>query len=81
MNRLEIAFINVFSPYKVWNKGEILFFETSQGCKDFSPTGLIRLASKNAIISRQLNLGEKKLKPRNTWPALSLEIIRRQKML
>ena len=33
MNKLEIAFINVFSPYKVWNKGEILFFETDNGCR------------------------------------------------
>ena len=32
MNKLEIAFINVFSPYKVWYKGEILFFETDNGC-------------------------------------------------
>ena len=33
MNRLEIAFINVFSPYKVWNRGEVLYFETDKGCR------------------------------------------------
>lgn len=33
MNRLEIAFINVFSPYKVWYRGDILFFETDKGCR------------------------------------------------
>lgn len=33
MNKLEIALINVFSPYKVWNKGEILYFETDNGCR------------------------------------------------
>ena len=33
MNRLEIAFINVFSPYKVWNKGDVLYFETDNGCR------------------------------------------------
>ena len=35
MNSLEIAFINVFSPYKVWNRGDILYFETDNvtgGC-------------------------------------------------
>ena len=33
MNRLEIAFINVFSPYKVWNRGDVLYFETDKGCR------------------------------------------------
>lgn len=33
MNTLEIAFINVFSPYKVWNRGDILYFETDNGCR------------------------------------------------
>jgi len=33
VNKLEIAFINVFSPYKVWNKGEVLFFENDKGCR------------------------------------------------
>ena len=30
MNKLEIVFINVFSPYKVWNKGEIHLFKTAK---------------------------------------------------
>lgn len=33
MNPLEIAYINVFSPYKVWNRGEVLYFETDYGCR------------------------------------------------
>ena len=38
MNRLEIAFINVFSPYKVWNRGDVLYFETD---KDISTYKLV----------------------------------------
>ncbi len=33
MNRLEIAIINVFSPYKVWYRGDVLYFETDKGCR------------------------------------------------
>ena len=33
MNSLDIAFINIFSPYKVWNRGNVYYFETDRGCR------------------------------------------------
>lgn len=33
MNQLELAFVNVFAPYKVWNRGYVYFFETDNGCR------------------------------------------------
>ena len=60
MNRLEIAFINVFSPYKVWNKGDVLYFETDNGCRyaiDFEIVEHIGvLTEKTKGWKREINL-------------------------